>query len=126
MKPRFMIVPATFATLLTAGCQTTPRSAENTQAPSDLSITRVPDEKVMAFPADRTATLWVKGLACPFCVHNIDGPLAEIEGVERVHIDLPTGKVRVALAADHPATRQQLVDAIDDSGFTLDRIEMPQ
>ena len=59
-------------------------------------------------------------------VHNIDRQLAEMTGVERVHVDLPTGEVRVALVAKHPATREQLVNAIDDSGFTLDRIEMPQ
>lgn len=126
MKPRYLIVPTTVATLLAAGCQTTPSPAEDTQAPSEPSISQVPAEKPMVFPADRTATLWVKGLSCPFCVHNIDGQFAEMDGVERVHVDLPTGKVRVALTPDHPATRQQLVDAIDDSGFTLDRIEMPR
>ena len=126
MKPRYLVVPTTVATLMAAGCQTTPRSAEDTQASSDSSISQVPAEKPAVFPADRTATLWVKGLACPFCVHNIDRQLAEVDGVESVHVDLPTGKVRVALTPDHPATRQQLVEAIDDSGFTLDRIEMPR
>ena len=64
----------------------------------------------------------------PTCrlVHNIDRQLSGMTGVERVHVDLPTGEVRVALVAKHPATREQLIKAIDDSGFTLDRIEMPQ
>lgn len=57
---------------------------------------------------------------------NVDRQLAELSGVEQVHVDLPTGKVRVALAIDQPATREQLVKAIDNSGFTLDRIEMPR
>jgi len=84
------------------------------------------DGDATAFPADRTATLWVKGLACPYCVHNIDRQLTAMTGVERVHVNLPTGEVRVALIADRPATREKLVKAIDDSGFTLDRIEMPR
>ena len=58
-------------------------------------------------------------------MHNIDRQLAELPGVERVHVDLPTGRVSVALDAEQPASRKQLVKAIDDSGFTLDRIEMP-
>ena len=126
MKPPFMIVPTAVATLLTAGCQTAPPSADDAQISGVPSQAQSPDEEATAFPADRTATLWVKGLACPYCVHNIDRQLAETTGVERVHVDLPTGKVRVALVADHPATRQQLVKVIDDSGFTLDRIEMPR
>ena len=58
-------------------------------------------------------------------MRNVDRQLAELSGIEQFHVDLPTGKVRVALTIDQPATREQLVKAIDDSGFTLDRIEMP-
>ncbi len=57
---------------------------------------------------------------------NVDRQLADLSGIDQVHVDLPTGKVRVALTSEQPATREQLVKAIDDSGFTLDRIEMPQ
>ena len=59
-------------------------------------------------------------------MHNVDRQFAELSGVEQVHIDLPTGKVMVALTIEQPATREQLAKAIDDSGFTLDRIEMPE
>ena len=51
--------------------------------------------------------------------------LSGLSGVERVHVELPTGRVRVLLDARAPASREQLVKAIDDSGFTLDRVEMP-
>ncbi|MCH8823134.1 MAG: heavy-metal-associated domain-containing protein [Planctomycetes bacterium] len=120
MKQHSFIVPTALATLLVAGCQSSPQATDSAQIYSS------PTDDATAFPAHRTATLWVKGLACPYCVHNIDRQLAEMTGVERVHVDLPTGEVRVALVAKHPATREQLVNAIDDSGFTLDRIEMPQ
>ena len=120
MKPHSLIVPMAVATLLATGCQSSPPATGGVQNSSS------PTEDATAFPADRTATLWVKGLACPYCVHNIDRQLAGMTGVERVHVDLPTGEVRVALVAKHPPTREQLVKAIDDSGFTLDRIEMPQ
>lgn len=120
MKQHSLIALPALATLLVAGCQSSP------PATGGAHISSSPAEDATAFPADRTATLWVKGLACPYCVHNIDRQLAGMTGVERVHVDLPTGEVRVALVAKHPATREQLVKAIDDSGFTLDRIEMPR
>ena len=59
-------------------------------------------------------------------MQNVDRQLADLAGVEMVHVDLPTGKVMVALTVDEPATREQLTQAIGDSGFTLDRVEMPQ
>ena len=59
-------------------------------------------------------------------MHNVDRQLAELSGVERAQVDLPTGRVSVALTGEQPATREQLVKAIADSGFTLDLIEMPR
>jgi len=43
-----------------------------------------------------------------------------------VAIDLETGRVDVVLADKGPPTREQLAKAIEESGFTLDRIDMPQ
>ena len=73
----------------------------------------------------QTAILWVKGLACPFCVHNVDKQLKRVPGVTAVHIELETGKVVVGISGDSPATEEELRDAIGASGFTLDRVEMP-
>ena len=56
----------------------------------------------------------------------IDRQFAGLTGVERVRVDLATGMVFVALTPVEPATREQLVKAIADSSFTLDRIEMPE
>lgn len=118
MRSHTRVIPSAAATLLIMGCQgPSPSVGESSLAES------ANDD---SFATDRTATLWVKGLACPYCVHNVDRQLAALPGVERVHVDLSTGKVRVALAAEQPATRDVLVKAIDDSGFTLDWIEMPQ
>jgi len=59
-------------------------------------------------------------------VTNIDRQLADLPGVERAHVDLATGKVTVELSRDNPVTRERLIQAIKDSGFTLERIEMPR
>lgn len=108
------------------GCQATRSSADQASMVSDVPTASVPAKEALPFPQARTANLWVKGLACPYCVQNVQKQIAGVDGVERVHVDLPTGQVQVELAADHPATEDQLVQAIGDSGFTLDRVEMPK
>ena len=105
---------------LATGCQTTTPTAR-----SDIDRGATIDVTADATP-EATAVLWVKGIGCPFCVPSIDGPLTALPGVESVHVDLPTGKVTIALNPEQPASRQALVNAIDESGFTLDRIEMPE
>ena len=72
-----------------------------------------------------TAVLWVKGLACPGCIINVERQLKAVEGVKHIKIDLASGRVDLVLSAGDPASRQQLRDAINESGFTLDRIEAP-
>ena len=120
MRAHAIIAAAALPALLVIGCQTSPAAVNERQVSSPSA------EDADVFPVERTAILWVKGLACPYCVHNVDRQLAALSGVERAHVDLPTGKVSVALAAERPATREQLAKAIDHSGFTLDRIEMPE
>jgi hypothetical protein len=54
------IIAASIPTLLALGCATTP------PATSDGQLTGSSADHTSLFPADRTATLWVKGLACPY------------------------------------------------------------
>ncbi len=127
MRSCAALFPVAASAVLVAGCQSAPPAAKSTPpAAGDEPIAEATFDKALAFPAERTATLWVKGLACPYCVNNVDRQLTGLAGVERVHVDLPTGKVDVALASEKPATREQLEKAIAESGFTLDRIEMPR
>jgi len=129
MTRKFLIVSTAFAALIAAGCQSTPNAAAQDgqiAPPVEATAVRDPSAEGVAFPADRTATAWVKGLGCPFCVQNVDKQIEAVAGVERVHVNLLTGEVSIALSAQNPATRTQLVEAIDNSGFTLDRLEMPR
>ena len=98
---------------------------ETTQAVRGESPSLEQQEADQVFVQERTAELVVKGITCPFCVQNIEKQLAGISGVDRVHVDLSTGRVRALLNLDEPATQGEIVSAIEDSGFTLDSIEMP-
>jgi len=72
-----------------------------------------------------SATMWVKGLSCPLCANNIDKQLKRVPGVDSVRVDLGDGKVKVKLADAGRPTRRDLAKAVEQSGFTLDRIETP-
>lgn len=109
---------------LGVGCQSTSSTAPSA-AGADQNATADSIAQTTPDATEPTAVVWIKGLACPYCVQNIDRQLVGLPGVDAVHVDLPTGKVTIALTPESPASRQALVDAIDNSGFTLDRLEMP-
>lgn len=69
------------------------------------------------------ATLWVNGLGCPQCASNIDIQLARISGVQKVQVDLSTGKVGVDLTGNIRPSPARLAKAVDLAGFTLVKIE---
>jgi len=71
------------------------------------------------------AVLWVKGLACPFCTYNVERQLRKVPGVKNVAVTLETGKVSVILSEEQPPSEEQLRIAVKESGFTVDRVEMP-
>ncbi len=116
------------AALSTVGCASTDINSTNADGlavSTDGSVTTTQHIAMNAGKESRTATLMVKGLACPFCVQNVDKQISAIAGVDDVTVDLDTGRVTVILSETNPASKGLLVKAIDDSGFTLDRIEMP-
>lgn len=71
------------------------------------------------------AVLWVKGLACPFCTYNVERQLRKVPGVKSVAVTLETGQVTVTLSKEQPPSEKQLRKAVKESGFTVDRVEMP-
>lgn len=95
------------AAALASGCATTDRPAGATDfSDTDLSTSR-------------EVVLTVHGLSCPLCSNNLDGQLANVEGVEGASIDLKTGAVTVRLTEGHSVTSGDLAGAVKDAGFTL-------
>lgn len=77
-------------------------------------------------PKEPYTALRVKGIGCPFCIPNIERPLKKIPGVGRIGVDLETGKVLVELSLAQRPTEIHLRDSIKQSGFTLEKVEMPK
>ncbi len=112
MKNRVCGIVLLAALLVSVGCQSAgPRGA----------VVAGDDQPIKT----DTATLHVKGMSCPLCASGIDKQLRRLPGVSRVTSDLGSGKVKVTLVGEQRPTARQLSQAVEDSGFTLDRIEKP-
>ncbi len=124
MRYAMIVVILSEAGLL-AGCQT-----GSSTASAEDGIQEAADgvEVVSTTPIEsQTATLVVHGMGCPLCASNVDLQLARVKGVEKVSVDMSSGRVEVALAEAPKSrpSRAALTQAIKDSGFTLVRIETP-
>lgn len=107
-----LIVLSTMCPLI--GCET-----PQTTTPKTVVVTT-------SATAANTATLWVNGIGCPGCIPSVEEPMMKLAGVEKVTVELQTGVVTVVLNDASSVTEEQLECAIEDGGFTLTKIEMPQ
>ncbi|WP_372728143.1 heavy-metal-associated domain-containing protein [Nocardioides sp.] len=65
-----------------------------------------------------TTTDWtVTGMTCGHCVASVTEEISEIEGVENVAVDLPTGTVTVTSA--QPIERDRVEAAVSEAGYSL-------
>ena len=116
--PLKFIVPMLLIAIVT-GCQ----NGGTRQSPATTLADR---PSAVESSGTLTARLYVSGMSCPLCATNIDKQLLRVPGVQKVSVDLGKGLVLARLAPSNPPTRDQLAGAIAQSGFTLDRIEMPE
>lgn len=126
-------VGATIATALIFGCATHGTQAVATKevaVPQPATRTAPPPSQSTSSPtqiaAIPSATLIIHGMGCPLCANNVDKQLLKVPGVERVNIDLGSGRVKVSFA---PGTERpgdaKLAKAVANSGYTLVRIQTP-
>ena len=61
-------------------------------------------------------TLQITGMSCGHCVGAVRGALAALKGVEVQDVTIGRAAVRFDPAV---VTREQLVDAVEDQGYTV-------
>jgi copper chaperone CopZ len=105
------------------GCQSSPSTHENHDHAGAAAASGAGASTTGADA--HTAVLTVHGMGCPQCANNVDSQLMKVPGVEAVSIDMGSGKVLAKLSPSHPPSRDQLAKAIDRTGFTLMKIDMP-
>jgi copper chaperone len=64
-----------------------------------------------------TYALTVTGMTCNHCVTAIHEEVSAVPGVQRVQVDLPTG--RLTLQADREIGRDEIAAAVDEAGYQL-------
>lgn len=68
--------------------------------------------------------LHVRGMSCPQCITNVDLQLLALRGVQRAHVDMGAGTVRVAVQGDDRPAPADFVRAVERAGFTLAGLEI--
>jgi copper ion binding protein len=64
-----------------------------------------------------TKTYDVVGMTCDHCVRSVHDEIGRIPGVQRVEVDLATGKVTVG--SDRPVDDQAVAAAVDEAGYEV-------
>jgi copper chaperone len=63
-------------------------------------------------------TLKVSGMSCGHCVKAIEGSVGELEGVDKVAVDLSAGEVTVEYN-ESVVTLDKIKETIDDQGYDV-------
>lgn len=71
-----------------------------------------------ALAAGTQYALRVDGLACPYCAYGIEKKLKQIEGMEKIDVDLEKGLVTVNVREGVALTEPQMDQLFKDAGFT--------
>jgi copper chaperone CopZ len=71
------------------------------------------------FAASMLYSLQVDGLGCPFCAYGIEKNLTDIDGVERVEVDIRKGLVLVTMDENKTLSEALANEKVKDAGFTL-------
>jgi copper chaperone CopZ len=66
---------------------------------------------------NQTSTWTVSGMTCGHCVASVTEELLEVDGVEAVDVDLPSGVVTVTSAG--PLDPGVVASAVDEAGYAL-------
>ncbi|KLT72562.1 hypothetical protein PL75_07600 [Neisseria arctica] len=64
----------------------------------------------------KTVTLNIEGMTCGGCVNSVTRILEAVEGVEKAHVDLASGRAVINIAEGKTDTAQ-LIEAIENAGF---------
>jgi len=71
----------------------------------------------------RVYTLWVDGLACPFCSYGIEKQLSKLPGVNSIKINIKSGTVTLKTKGNQKISETALRAAVDRAGFSVGKIK---
>lgn len=69
------------------------------------------------------ATVYVDGMACPFCAYGIEKKLNTLDAVRKMEVQLEKGRVLLAFKEGQSVTKDEIQKAVANAGFTARTIE---
>lgn len=63
-------------------------------------------------------TLQVQGMTCGGCVKSVENSISALSGVEKVNVQLETGKVNIEFNESQTDIKQ-ITDTIEGKGYTV-------
>ncbi|MEK3997125.1 copper ion binding protein [Psychrobacillus sp. FSL W7-1493] len=63
-------------------------------------------------------TIQVQGMTCGGCVKSVENSVSALSGVEKVNVQLETGKVNIEFN-DSQTDIKQITDTIEGKGYTV-------
>jgi len=108
MTARF-VVPILFALLVAAVGPAEVVAQDNSAGEADIAS---PD-----------ATVYVDGMACPFCAYGIEKKLNSLDAVQKMEVQLEEGRVLLSFTEGESATEDDIRQAVTNAGFTARKIE---
>lgn len=70
-------------------------------------------------------TVYVDGLACPFCAYGLEKKLKKLDAVRKMEVQLEKGRVLLAFKEGQTLTKKEIQQAVKKAGFTARKIEFP-
>ena len=65
-------------------------------------------------------TLVAPDISCEHCQHAIEGAVGKLEGVSKVHVEIPTRTVHIDYDP-RKVTLEKIEEVLDDTGYTVTR-----
>lgn len=72
---------------------------------------------------DPNATVYVDGIACPFCAYGLEKKLKNLDAIQRMEVQLEEGRVLLAFKEGESATKEDIQAAVENAGFSARKIE---
>lgn len=69
------------------------------------------------------ATVYVDGLACPFCAYGLEKKLKNLDAIQTMEVQLEKGRVLLTFKENRMLTKDEIQQAVKKAGFTARKIE---
>lgn len=73
--------------------------------------------------ASPDATVYVDGLACPFCAYGVEKKLNTLDAVQKMEVQLEEGRILLAFEEGASLAKEDIQKAVQNAGFTARKIE---